>query len=476
MKSYSLIIPNVGQLAYETRFCYPLMRKYQQLNLQVDFDFAPVFFASTPQFKRCFVVKTSTAEDKTLLRNVRSIAFSIKCFPAGFVVFNSYMNLNEWNTQPLNHKLLNKILCGKKSTLLLKYINYLKRKFLEAIFKKEKIPEIKRPLIGPKIRINFIGENYNEEQFQKHSKLSFSISELKKVAIYKNNIGEFFYFNKKGVSFFTTTKMEKQRRKFLRHNLDLVMDIVYGIESLLPVLPKFITQTDQVKDLDVSRMVFTFAYSLNPQVLRAVIESVSMLPTASIRKWFSLSAEKIRLEEKYSHYKNLIIERIDELRVDFWYKIVANLLLENVPGFTSIYLKKINEQSKSSREIINLKIQLDTRDDQILNWFIEKLSRDLKERYTPPANDLLDETELGFITLFQAEKHFGIHGREHFDFKMKIDTLNAAGFLESKPYKGPGSKKGSKKYRANPKHQYVIAKLKISLRNSLISEIKIHSL
>ncbi len=113
IKSYSLIIPNVGQLAYETRFCYPLMRKYQQLNLQVDFDFAPVFFASTPQFKRCFVVKTSTAEDKTLLRNVRSIAFSIKCFPAGFVVFNSYMNLNEWNTQPLNHKLLNKILCGK---------------------------------------------------------------------------------------------------------------------------------------------------------------------------------------------------------------------------------------------------------------------------------------------------------------------------------------------------------------------------
>jgi len=473
LKKKHFIIPNLGKVTVETDFNYPLIKKYQQLNLLVDFDFSPIFYATTKQIRTKYNI-TQKAGDTSLTKTLRSLSFSIRCFPAGFIVFNAYLNFINQLSQPINHKLLNKLLCGKKLTTINKYVNYLKSKFLTTIFESEKIPEIKWVLMGPKIRIQFI-ENGSKEDFLQITKLLFSLNEIEANQVVKNKTNDYFLFSKKGVAILPSIQMNPQRRQYFRHNIDLIIDIVYGIETLLPILPKFITQIDQKDNLDIGRLIFTYAYTLNPEVLNAITELDSLLPTAGTRKWFSQLAKEVKLYNKYSHYRDLINERIDKLRVDSWYKIVATFLLENIPGFTSYYMEQIKKHQQAIKDIIAPKVKLDEEGDKIINWFIKKFSKDLKERYTPPVNDMINEEEIGYSTLFQVEKNFGIQGRAHSSFKLKIDVLNALGLLESKPYKGPGAKEGSKKYRANPNHQYVLRKLKMNLKNSIIAEIKLRS-
>ncbi|MHA1876619.1 MAG: hypothetical protein ACTSUC_09285 [Promethearchaeota archaeon] len=475
LKRDFILIPNVGKLAFETDYCYPIIKKHEQLSTLVDFDFSPIFYAKINQIRTNFDIKQISDQDIELKENICSLAFNVKCFPAGFIVFNAYINYRGWLSQPINHKFINKLICGKKLTSIIKFINFLKAKTLVALFGEKRIQEIRTILTGPKIRVNLIDDDCDVKQFQNKSKLLLSLNVVNKINIIKNKTGDYFHFNKKGIVVFTSTKITPKKRQYFRHNIDLIMDIVYGIESILPILPKFITQIDQKDKFEVERLIFTFAYTLNPDVLNAIMELNSILPTAGTRKWFSLLAKEVKLYEKYSQYRNLINERVDELRIDRWYKIMAVFLLENIPGFTSPLIQKLIKQDQTIKDIIDPKVELDKEDDAIVNWFIDKFYRDLVERFTLPANDMIIEDEIGYSTLFQVEKHFKIQGREHMNFKSKIDVLNAVGLLESKPYKGPGAKKGSKKYRANPKHRYIASKLKINLTDSIISQIKLRS-
>jgi hypothetical protein len=474
MKEKKSFIASVGNLSFETDFCYPVIRKARQLQLLRQMDFPSICYARTPQMDVKVVRKRKEA---TFFQqaDIRKISFSIKIYPAGFGVINAYINLGGFVRTTLSNHLMKNIRCGPKESTLEQFVNYLKFLVLQKIFQKRYLEKIHTVLYGPKIRVNFISDFIDRQEFKKLSEILANNDSGTMKAKFKHNPkkNDHFCFAKNGLSFFTSTNLAKTKRKYLRTNLDFIADLIFGLESLLPIIPGFVTSHDREEEVNLEKLIIAISYSLNPEVLQAKNELSALLPSAGLRKWFELLSGIVNLEEKYDTMLSALLPRINELRVDRWYKIIQLFLLTNIPKVSSRTIERFRQEGIKVREVTTPQINLDKMNKEIVNYLVEELKKDLLARFDPFSTEKIIEEIIGYRTLNKIASHLEVTGREHAEFKQRVEILASTGLVQSIPYTGPGARKDSKQYRAAANHPYVSTAVKKVLAKNMISELKL---
>ena len=476
LKSKQAIIKNFAPIYYDRIMTYPLMNKDKQMRNQIELSFSPVYFATTKQKKVVFNFDDIQHSTNLQSKIIRSVSFVIQIYPIGFGVISAYINFNKIINPDICNHFVKKLRCGSKQTSIEKYVHYLKMILIKNLFQSQTIGEIKTDCIGPKIRINFINNQFPKEQFVNYSNKLLSTKNAETNILYKYNkkTDDQLAFHKKGLVVFTDKLQTKGRRRYFRKNLDFIMDIVYGAQVILPLIPSVITKTDSKNAYNrLTELLATVFVSLNPEILGCKNELGAILPTAGLRLWFrNLSSVNAYSNYYISHVRE-IISRVDQIRVDKWYEIITSLLKENIPIISEILKLNLEERNYTVRELVTPKIQLDDENTAILDFLLERLITDYLSRFGFSANTQLPKDMLGYYTLNALEKALGITGRNHLEFKNRLDLLSRVGLLETKAYRGPGSRSDSVQYRASPKHPYVDNHLRKKLINESISELKL---
>lgn len=476
IKTDKSIIRNFAKMYFDKTLIYPLISKDRKIRILNKIPFSPIYFASTKQ-KKVSVNLSKQNQQKEFGKNrIKSIKFSIKIYPIGLGVISVFLNFESIIEPKLYNHLVDKIKCGKKDSSINQYIQYLKIQLLKSLFDEENLKEIMTICKGPKIRINFIDESMSMQKFSFYADGILGSENADTNIIYKTNkkTNDLFAFHRKGIVLFTEKSQTKNRRNYLRNSLDLVLDIAFGSEILLPLVPSIITKADiENKHERINELIFTSFITLNPEILGAYNDLYSFFPTSGIRKWYQYLIETNKYYQIFLETVNQLLIRINELRVDKWYDIISSLLKENIPIVSEKMLELLKEKELTIREVLSPKMKFDEENKKIFDFLLEKLSKDFSSRYSYTEGILLDKDKLGYCTLNVIEKSLGITGRNHLEFKNRIDLLRQVGLLEAVAYKGPGSKKDSVQYRASPDHPYVNDYMKIFLAKESISEIKL---
>jgi len=468
IKSKEGIIKNFAKIKYDKTITFPLVYMDHRYRIHKELPYSPVYFVSTKQKKTSFEY-----EEYHLIKSLR---FSIRVFPIGFGVISAYIDFNGIINPDMYNHYVNKIMCGSKKTSLNKYVHFLKRQLLKALFKEKELTNIKTTCIGPKLRINIIDKHISEQKFNEYSSNVLGTKNSTMKVFFKCNkkTDDQLAIHKKGIVVFTDTILTKNRRKYFRKSLDFIMDIFFGANILLPLIPSLITKTDSINNYNRFKdLISTVFLSINPEILESSNETTSLLPTAGMRVWFKSLNKIHNYSNEYITHIQEIIARMNEIRVDIWYELITSLLKENIPLVSRILLNNLKEQNFSLRELISPKIQLGDEEKVILDFLLKKIVDDYVSRFGFSTNTQLLNYKLGFCTINVIEKALGITGRDHFTFKNKLNLLSRVGLLETKAYTGPGSRNDSVQFRASPKHPYIDNFLRMKLAEESISELKL---
>ena len=474
-RSFKAILPNVGVMKFQRRYSYAVLLKDMQHRVLRNFSFPPIFFFSTPQKKLPFNISKQAMNvisdfSKTPIRGIK---YSLKVYPAGFAVINIFLDFFGLVGPEKIFHLPTKLLCGKKNDRLVSFVYYLQTKLLKSLFLPTKLSSIRTILQGPKIRLTIIGDSITTNNFRSYAKGILTRNKGSKKISFSTNrrTGDHFAFYKTGVVSFSLATLPEAKRKYLRHNLDLVMDLVFGSELLLPLFPEVITKLDlEQENCFLERAFYDCFYTLNPEVLAAKNELNALLPTAGLRHWYLTLVSTTPLKQLIPSIFSDLFQRLDEIRFDKWFKVISALLRSNIPGVSLSLLESLRKENSRIRTLLLREPKLDKQNNEILACLLSKLRSDLTKRYIDQKMEI-DETKLGFMTLYQIEKALQIKARDHSDFKQRINLLESVGLIETQPYRGPGSKAGSKLYRASPKHFYIKNQLKDNLTEMLVQKI-----
>ncbi|MGC9778878.1 MAG: hypothetical protein HZR80_06515 [Candidatus Heimdallarchaeota archaeon] len=477
IKNNQAVIQNFTKLRFDKTITFPLLIKDNQIRILKEIPFAPIYFTTTEQ-KKITYEKFESDQFTTKLINekIDSVKFSIQLYPVGFGVISSYVNFASIIDPDLCAHFVNKFKCGRKNTIMTKYVRYLKLLLLKNLFREKELRMIKTICKGPKIRVNFIDDHLTTQRFTKYSEKILGSRNSDTNILYRINkkTNDQIAFHKKGLTIFTETSLSKNKRSYFRKSLDFIMDIVFGSSVLLPLIPSAITKADsQNKYGRIMELIFTSLFSINPKILGSRNELISLLPTAGMRTLYRKFEEICNYSKDFELYTNQIIERINEMRVDKWYELITTLLKENIPIITEKLFEALKERDYTTRDVITPQIQLDTGNKKIIDFLLEKLVSDYSNRFGFSANTQLSKDILGFCTINVIEKALGITGRNHLEFKNRLDLLRQVGFLEAIAYEGPGSRKDSVQYRTSPKHPYIDSYVRIRLAKESISDLKI---
>lgn len=476
IKSNHAIIRNFAKLRLDKILTFPLITKDKQIRILNEIPFSPIYFATTQQKKTPFEFKETNKLDSFGNDNINLVKFSIQIYPAGFGVIAAYIDLKKIATPEEIYHLIKKLSCGSKKTSMLKYVQYLKMLLLRSLFQEKELARIKTNIMGPKIRVNFIDNHFTEKKFVDYSTKILGTKNAKSNIFFKYNekTDDRLAFHKMGIVVFTDKVLSKRRRKYFRKTLDFVLDLFHGANYLLSLIASIITKVDSKNSYGrINELISTMFLTLNPELLGSKNEQFSLLPTAGIRKWFRYLDKIYNYSGEYVSIVEEIVSRINEIRVDKWYEIITMILKENLPVVNEILMKNLDEQNYSVREIITPEMQLDAENQEIIDFLLEKIITDFTNRFGFSMNTQLSKDNLGFCTLNVIEKVLGITGRKHLEFKNRLNLLSRMGLLETKSYRGPGSRKDSVQYRASPKHPYVGSYLKVKFAKESISELKL---
>ncbi|MBN1329958.1 MAG: hypothetical protein JXA54_10840 [Candidatus Heimdallarchaeota archaeon] len=478
LKKKNSLIKNFGKIYFDKLLTYPLTVKDQQIRTLKKIPYRPLYFVTTNQKKISYNMSGLESRFSTLLRDnkIETIKFSVRVFPVGFGVISAYVNFATVIDPELCKHFVTKLKIGKKKSTVNQFVQYLKIELLKSLFVEKNLEEIKTVSLGPKIRVNLIDENINNQEFSTFSDTILGSENVNTNISFISNkkTNDQLAFHKKGVVFFTEKSQPKNKRSYFRNCLDFITDIVFGAETILPQIPPTITKADiENKQEKITELIFTFFLTLNHEVLTSKNVLNSLLPVSGMKKWYQKIAEIIEYPKNYLEVTQQLLSRVNELRVDCWYEIITNTLKENIPIITEKILELLLEKEHSIREVLTPKINLDDENKKIFNFLLEKLERDYSSRYGFMPDTSLSKENLGYCTLNTIEKALGVTGRNHLEFKSRIDILSQVGLLEAVAYEGPGSRKDSQQYRASPKHPYVNEFLKIKLAKESISELNL---
>ena len=476
IKNNQAIIKNFAKLRYDKTITFPLLTKDNQIRILKEIPFSPIYFATTEQKKTAF--EFAEAKKPTTLTEeiIKSVKFSIQLYPFGLGVIVAYINFKSIIKPEVSNHFIERLKCGSKKTSVTKYVQHLKMQLLRSLFIEKELAKVKTICKGPKIRVNFIDDHFNEEKFAVYSDKILGPKNAVTNVLFKRNkkTDDQLAFHKKGLVVFTSKSLSKGRRSYFRKSLDFTMDIFYGANFLLSLMPSIITKVDSKNSYGrINELISTMFLTLNPAILGSKNEQVSLLPTAGMRMWFRLLDEICGYSEEYISIVKNLISRINEMRVDIWYELITATLKENIPIIIEILLSTLKEQNYSIRELVTPKIQLDAENKEIIDFLLERIVTDYSSRFGFSANTQLSKDMLGFCTINIIEKALSITGRNHLEFKNRLDLLSRVGLLEAKAYRGPGSRKDSVQYRASPKYPYVDNYLRMKLAKESISELKL---
>jgi len=475
-RSFKAILPNVGVMKFQRRYSYAVLLKDMQHRVLRNFSFPPIFFFSTPQKTLPFNISKQAMNvisdfSKTPIRGIK---YSLKVYPAGFAVINIFLDFFGLVGPEKIFHLPTKLLCGKKNDRLVSFVYYLQTKLLKSLFLPTKLSSIRTILQGPKIRLTIIGDSITTNNFRSYAKGILTQNKGSKKISFSTNrrTGDHFAFYKTGVVSFSLASLSEEKRKYLRSNLDLIMDLVFGSELLLPLFPEVITKFDlEQEDCLLERAFYDCFYTLNPEVLAANTEVNALLPTAGLRYWYSHLFSTTPLKQVVPSIFSDLLVRLNEIRLDKWFQVISTLLRVNIPGVSLKLIGLLQKEDSKIRTLLLRQPKLDKQNTAILTCLLSKLKSDLTKRYVDQVM-AIDEETIGFMTLHQIEKALEIKGREHSDFKQRINLLESVGLIETQPYRGPGSKTGSKLYRASPKHFYIKSQLKNTITEILMQKIR----
>lgn len=477
IKSNQAVIRNFAKLRFDKTSTFPLLIKDNQIRILKEIPFTPIYFATTAQKKIAYEVVESDRFSRMLINEkIESVKFSMLLYPVGFGVISAYVNFASIINPELCSHFVTKFKCGRKNSTLTKYVQHLKLLLLKSLFREKELGKIKAICKGPKIRVNFIANHLTTQKFVACSEKILGSRNSQNNILFRTNkrTNDQIAFHKKGMTIFTEKSLSKNKRSYFRKNLDFLLDIIIGSSILLPLIPSAITKADsQNKYGRITELIFTSFFTLNPMILGSRNDLISLLPTAGMRTLYRKFEEICNYSKDFVLYTNQIIERINEMRVDKWYELITTLLKENIPIITEKLFEALKERDYTTRDVITPQIQLDTGNKKIIDFLLEKLVSDYSIRFGFSANTQLSKDKLGFCTINVIEKALGITGRNHLEFKNRLDLLRQVGFLEAIAYKGPGSRKDSVQYRTSPKHPYIDSYVRIRLAKASISELKI---
>ncbi|MHA1307829.1 MAG: hypothetical protein ACTSO7_03035 [Candidatus Heimdallarchaeota archaeon] len=473
VKEQRNVITNFSEMRFDKLLTYPLLEKDNLIRSFVEIPFSPIIFLKTKQKKITYsLVNKSNAKLLFKENQIKSLKFEIRIYPIGFCVISAYVNYDGILTKKINKQILTHLKCGKKHTTLSKYVNYLKVELLKSLFDRKHLEKIKTISFGPKSRFSII---YNQLSFSDRRDLAEKLlglentkSMLKSKLNKKTN--DHIFYNKQGLIFYSGNNSKKIKRKHFRYNLDFLIDLVNGAKCLISIIPNIITKIDIKNNYNHTvKLIANSIYSMNHEIIASRNDLSSILSSAMMRSWFLSYAETVNYSEIFNDYIDELFIRINEMRIDKWYEVMNFVLKDDIPLVTEKMLTILAKKNITARDILAPRLNLDENNQEILSFLLEKIASDYTKLSNNDQTRTIPKENFGYCTLNNIEKALKIPGRNHFNFKNRMNYLRQVGLLEAKAYTGPGSRKDSVQFRASPKHPYVNEYLKNQLTINRIS-------